>query len=370
MKTLAWAFLGVATAWGQTAWGQTAWGQAAEDSLRHDAEPPRFSALPTAYYTPETRIALEAFALCSFRSDSAARSSNARVFAAVTQNRQLTVDLPWQVFTRAERFRVDGKLDVRKFPEYYYGLGNDTEEDARRLYEYRGVGLRNSALKQVGNNIYAGIYGEGRWLDTDSLPSFDAVETPLLGAQGYRYVGIGPSFVHDSRDVILCASKGSYFETFATWNVAWFPSEREGASMFWMLGMDHRRFFCVKPGTVLAYQVVGRSALGSVPYRELPALGGPLLHRGYYFGRFRDRHMWCAQFEARQSLFWRIGGVAFASAGRVYSDLLGPWLQGVKPAAGVGLRFKLNAEEEANIRLDVAMTPDSHGIYVYFAEVF
>lgn len=357
---MAWALLGAVHSWGQTA----------EDSLRHVQESPRFSALPTAYYTPETRIALEAFALCSFQSDSVARTSNVRLFAAVTQNKQLTVDLPWQVFTREERFRVDGKLDVRKFPEYYYGIGNNSEERERQLYEYRGVGLRNSALKQTGRNNYIGIYGEGRWLDTDSLPRFDAAETPLLGGQGYRYLGLGPSFVHDSRDVILCASKGKYLEAFATCNVAWYPSEREGASLFWLLGMDHRRFFRVKPGTVLAYQLVGRSALGAVPYRELPALGGPLLHRGYYFGRFRDRHMWCAQFEARQSLFWRIGGVAFVSAGKVYSNFRGPWIQGTKPAAGMGLRFRLHEDEEANIRLDVAVTPDSHGIYVYFAEVF
>ena len=78
---------------------------------------PHLSALPTAYYTPETRIALEAFAYLSFQTDTAARKSNARIFAAVTQNRQVTVDLPWQVFTSGERCRIDGKVDVRKFPE-------------------------------------------------------------------------------------------------------------------------------------------------------------------------------------------------------------------------------------------------------------
>lgn len=39
-------------------------------------------------------------------------------------------------------------------------------------------------------------------------------------------------------------------------------------------------------------------------------------------------------------------------------------------AAGAGLRFKLSKEDEANIRFDIALTPDSHGFYVYFAEVF
>ena len=331
---------------------------------------PHLSALPTAYYTPETRIALEAFAYLSFQTDTAARKSNARIFAAVTQNRQVTVDLPWQVFTSGERYRIDGKVDVRKFPEYYYGLGNDTEEVQRALYTYRGVGVRNSSLKQIEGQNYVGLFTEGRWLDADSLPSFEATETPLRGAKGYRFLGAGPSFVHDSRDVILCSTQGRYFEFTATVNAAWFPKEGNGAQVYAMVNADHRRFFCVRPNTVIAYQLVARASWGDVPYRELPALGGPLLHRGYYFGRFRDRHLWCAQAEVRQKLFWRLGGVAFASAGRVHSDFSSPLWNDVRPAAGAGMRFKLSKEDEANIRFDVALTPDSHGFYVYFAEVF
>lgn len=340
------------------------------DSSEADSTNTTFSALPTAYYTPETRIALEAFAYLSFQTDTAARKSNARVFAAVTQNRQVTLDLPWQVFTAGERFRIDGKLDVRKFPEYYYGLGNETQESRRGLYEYRSVGLRNSALKQVSGNNYFGLVAEGRWLLADSLPLSEVSETPLRGSAGYRFLGVGPSFVYDSRDVILCSTTGRFLEVTATVNAVGFPEEGQGASLYAMLNADHRQFFCVRPNTVLAYQVVARASWGAVPYRELPALGGPLLHRGFYFGRFRDRHMWCVQAEVRQKLFWRLGGVAFASTGRVAPHIASPWLKDIHPAAGAGLRFKLSNEDEANIRFDVAVTPDSHGFYVYFAEVF
>ena len=344
--------------------------QHSHDSSAADSSSATFSALPTAYYTPETRIALEAFAYLSFQSDTAARKSNARVFAAVTQNRQITPDLPWQVFTAGERFRIDGKLDVRKFPEYYSGLGNETQASRRGLYEYRSVGLRNSALKQVSGNNYFGLVAEGRWLLADSLPLFEAMETPLRGSAGYRFLGVGPSFVYDSRDVILCSTTGRFLEVTATVNAVGFPEEGQGAGLYAMLNADHRQFFCVRPNTVLAYQVVARASWGAVPYRELPALGGPLLHRGFYFGRFRDRHLWCVQAEVRQKLFWRLGGVAFASAGKVAPHIASPWLKDIHPAAGAGLRFKLSNEDEANIRFDVAVTPDSHGFYVYFAEVF
>jgi len=54
--------------------------QHSEDPSVADSSSATFSALPTAYYTPETRIALEAFAYLSFQTDTAARKSNARMF--------------------------------------------------------------------------------------------------------------------------------------------------------------------------------------------------------------------------------------------------------------------------------------------------
>lgn len=340
--------------------------QTSADSSRK----PVFKALPTAYYTPETRIAVEAFAYFSFYADSADRRSNVRLFAAVTQNRQLTIDLPWQVFTKRESFRIDGKFDIRKFPEYYYGLGNETVEKQRQLYEYWGFGLINRAHKKLKGNHYAGMLMEARWLRTDNLPAFPMTGTELRGDQGYQFAGAGPSYIYDSRDVILCATRGKFIELAMTMNAVQFPKSSNAVSSFYKIYADYRQFFSVTPSTVLAYEVVAQSALGRVPYRELPALGGPLLHRGYYFGRYRDKNMACVQLEVRQHLFWRFGAVAYGSAGRVYDDFDQPLLQNIRPAGGGGIRFKLSKKDEANLRFDVAFTPDSHGFYLYFAEAF
>jgi outer membrane translocation and assembly module TamA len=94
------------------------------------------------------------------------------------------------------------------------------------------------------------------------------------------------------------------------------------------------------------------------------------MHRGYYFGRFRDKHLVFTQAEVRKHLFWRIGAAAFGSIGRVYEDFDTILLRKYHPAAGGGLRFKLSKKTEANIRLDIAVTPDSKGFYIYFAEAF
>lgn len=343
---------------------------AQQDSLSDSLRKPIFRALPTAYYTPETRIAVEAFAYFSFYTDSAERASNIRLFAAVTQNRQLTIDLPWQVFTAREKYRIAGKADVRKFPEYYYGLGNNTVESMRELYEYRSVGLINRAHRNLWRKNYGGVMLEGRVLNT-ALPMtpFQTLHSPtiVIGEGGYVFGGLGPSFIHDSRDVILCPQRGRFFELSTTAN---FGSSDEGRLFFVKLLADYRHYINLPRKTVFAYQMVAQSAVGDVPYRELAALGGPMRHRGYYFGRFRDHHLAFAQAEVRKHLFWRLGAVGFASVGRVYQDFETILLRGYHPAAGGGLRFKLSSKDEANIRFDVSFTPDSRGFYVFFAEAF
>lgn len=340
------------------------------DTLRDSTQKPVFKALPTAYYTPETRIALEAFAYLSFYTKGAERASNARLFAAVTQNRQLTIDLPWQVFTSGERQRIAGKLDFRKFPEYYYGIGNDTDESHRELYEYSSVGLINKAHFRLHGYNFLGLATEGRWLNaavpTDAFPQ-EGRHNSITGFQGYAFAGVGPSFVHDSRDVILCPTNGKFLELTATFNQGATGKQRFA---YFKSVADYRQYFHLPKKLVIAYQLAAQATVGNVPYRELPALGGPLMHRGYYFGRFRDKHFTFAQVELRKHLFWRLGAVCFGSVGRVYKGFDDQLFTGHHPAAGGGLRFKLSKKDEANIRFDVSITPDSKGFYVYFAEAF
>lgn len=339
---------------------------AQKDSTRNTT----LKVLPTAYYTPETKIAVEGFAYLSFYSKKAERASNVRLFLTATQNRQLSLDLPWQIFTAGESFRISGKVSARKFPEYFYGIGNNTQEKLRELYSFNSLGITNRILKQSWGNNYIGAAIEGMLLNTKlPLSNFHMISDTMdiVGAHGYGVAGIGPSFIHDSRDVLLCPRKGRFVEVTALFNVGM----ADGKSIkYSKLIFDYREYFKLKYQTVFAYQIAAQSTIGSVPYRELPALGGPLMHRGFYFGRFRDKHLVFSQAEIRKHLFWRIGAVAFGSVGRVCNDddLLA-W-RGFHPAGGGGIRFKLSAKDEANIRFDFAVTLDSKGFYVYFAEAF
>jgi outer membrane translocation and assembly module TamA len=325
--------------------------------------------LPAIYYTPETRIALEGFAFYSYYNGEDVRKSNIRVFAAYTQNRQFTVDLPWQIYTKDEKYFFNGKLQLQNFPEYFYGIGNNTSEEIRELYTYNAFRLSSQKLKKVSRNTFFGLEYRAEYLITE-LPflSNASSQTPkeVIGNDGYFYLSVGPVFIYDSRDHLLNPSEGNFIEFSSLWSRK-FNNYQNG---FLQAKFDYRNYTKIGRTTILANQFLAHAGWGDIPYRALPTLGGPLLLRGYYFGRFRDNQLIAFQSEIRQHLFWRIGIVGFVGAGRVYENFNQNVLSNLHLAYGSGLRFRLSNDDRVNIRFDVGLTPDSKGVYVYFSEAF
>ena len=326
--------------------------------------------LPLAFYTPETRIAGELVAYYSFFTTGAQRKSNVRFFATYTQNQQFFVILPWQIYTSHEKYFLNGSLDYKLFPEYYYGLGNETNEAERHLYAYEAVTLNSKMMQNIGNQKFVGLAVQYQNLAT-MLPHYNNEmamrDCHIIGDNGYDYTALGPTFMYDTRDHILCPQKGQYFE-FTGMLAAGTANGK--AIQFLHLGIDYRYYLPVTKGGTFANQFVAQSSLGSVPYRALPTLGGAYFHRGYYAGRFRDNNLILLQTEYRQHIWNRFGIVAFASAGRVFENLKMNPLENINTAAGLGLRIRLSKNEQTNIRLDYSFAKDSQGFYVYFAEAF
>jgi outer membrane protein assembly factor BamA len=328
-----------------------------------------FKALPLAYYTPETRIAFEAFAFYSYYSEGSRRKSNVRLFATYTQNKQYLLTIPWQIYTADDRYFLDGSLDFRKFPEYYYGLGNNTEEENRALYEFSAFTLSSKSYSKLESDTYLGLSVQGQWLMPD-FPENEAIFdeiTPKNGKKGYSFLSFGPSFMWDKRDHILSPSSGRFLEFTPVFGLG---KADENPIYFGLATLDIRDYWKLGEKSTWANQLVAQFSVGSVPYRVLPTLGGPFLHRGYYQGRFRDNHLMIIQSEFRQHVKGRFGFVVFGSAGRVYSDIPSDLLQNIHLAAGAGLRLRVDKKDRTNVRFDYSLTPDSTGFYIYFAESF
>ena len=71
--------------------------------------------------------------------------------------------------------------------------------------------------------------------------------------------------------------------------------------------------------------------------------------RGYYEGRYRDRHYMAAQVELRQHIWHRIGAVVWVGAGNVFHDRHS--FKHILPNYGIGYRWEF--KKRVNVRLDV-----------------
>jgi hypothetical protein len=114
---------------------------------------------------------------------------------------------------------------------------------------------------------------------------------------------------------------------------------------------------------------------GKPPYLDLPATGWDTYNntgRGYIQGRFRSENMLYLEAEyrfviSRNGLF---GGVAFANV-QSFSDYPSREFSKLWPAAGAGLRIKVNKHSDTNIAIDYGIGVDgSKGFFVNLGEVF
>lgn len=100
--------------------------------------------------------------------------------------------------------------------------------------------------------------------------------------------------------------------------------------------------------------------------------------RGYYLGRFRDRHFIGAQVEYRflplpfpENTFWRrFGAALFLGTGTVFPGPDLPPVSDFVLAGGAGLRFLLFPDKDVYTRVDVAFTREGPTFYVLIGEAF
>lgn len=332
-----------------------------------------YGALPTIYYTPETRLAYGGFVFAYFhvdKADTAFRKSNAQLYLTHTQNSQYSVEMDWLVYGKKEQWLHTGTFDVLRFPEYFYNIGNNTHETDRHLITFDVIRLESEHLKNIGNKVFIGLKYQTQYLfdmQIDNSPlNLVMFSEKISGGGGYLANGIGGSFIADHRNNPLTPTKGFYVEA----NILSFNKLSLSTHNFTTATLDIRKYIALKPRWTLAFNGYLALSDGNIPFRMNPTLGGGRFLRGYYRGRFRDKNLFVAQTELRFPLFWRFGAVAFSGIGDVGNDLSNFGENGLKYSYGAGIRFKLNKKEDANLRIDYGITPEGGGLYIVFAEAF
>lgn len=325
----------------------------------------RFQILPSIFHTPETSWGFGVTTLGYFTpKDTNTRKSNAQLFLDYTLNHQISFQSDFALFSKKNKYYFNGSHDLSKFPEFYFGIGNENRPTDAVLIKISYADLKLNALKKLKPNLYAGpSFHHQSLYDTDHKIVHNGIE---INNMGYSSTGLGLTFMIDKRDNLLCPEDGYFFQNST---IKYFDHSHQTAG-FVMNNFDARYYKTLKQQIVFNAALYSVNGKGYIPFRMMPFLGGARYMRGYYAGRFRDNNMSIVQAEFRKHLFWRIGIASFGGFGQVYENVREFSFNRFHYNYGVGLRFQISEDSRANIRVDLGKTRDSHGLYVVFAEAF
>jgi outer membrane protein assembly factor BamA len=330
----------------------------------------KFAGFPVLGYSPETRIIGGVYAQLMMGDPSHMQPSVMGLSLLVSQNRQFSFNLFPDIWSRDDTYRLAGEIKWQYWPDKFYGIGNHTRKEAEEYYVSKLWGIKLDLLRMTWRNVYAGLLLEAESnhiIEYDTVSHASLPEGSIPGSKKAAISGAGLSIVWDSRSDILLPASGAYCQfRLVIFNRAmgstypyskWIVDLRK----YWNLGHDH----------LLFVQAYGKFLWAKeVPFRNLALIGGDKLLRGYYRGRYRDHNMFLGQVEYHSPYVWRFSLVAFAGAGDVFHAVNTMQEIRIKPAGGVGLRYRLFRDRRMNLRLDLAAGKDGHGVYLGILEAF
>jgi outer membrane protein assembly factor BamA len=328
----------------------------------------RILPFPDLGYAPETRWYVGAVALFTvkFYNDTLSRKSNFKIEVIATQNKQFVATLRHEIYFRGNSYQLKGENTYYNYPEYFWGIGNNTSEEMKVLYSAYRIELDNVFFKQVFKNTYAGLRYRHQNIYSLEVKDAQATEKSVSNLTGGISSGAGYTINYDSRDNILNSRHGAYL----SFSNLFYRKDFGSDYIFESYEADLRKYFSLSRNQVIALQATVFSISGNAPFRMLPLIGGENTMRGYYTGRYRDNKMITAQGEYRLHVWKAFGAAMFAGAGQVsntFQDL--QWTE-FKPTYGAGLRIRVDKSDDVNLRFDFACGKNTTGFYVVYAEAF
>ncbi len=328
--------------------------------------------LPALFYMPETKWGGGAGGLITYRpprSQTAGRPSSLNFYAIYTQLKQFSTQMNPELYFKDEGYLLTATIIAETFPDKFWGIGNETEDEAEEKYTPRSFNLEFSLQKRIWSkqNLYAGLFGLFENYQIIKYETGKSLAKEIYsGSRGGTTSGLGIILNWDRRDNIFFPRRGHYYQLVIRTSRKFLGSDFETT----VFKFDLRKFIPLFSDQVLAWQILFESINGTPSFKNYAKLGGNSIMRGYYSGRYRDKCLLALQGEYRLPLWRRWGMVAFAGIGDVSKGLGNFNFKGFKYSFGFGLRFKIAPKEGTNLRLDFAWGKGTSGFYFTAGEAF
>jgi outer membrane protein assembly factor BamA len=324
-------------------------------------------ALPVIGYAPETSVQLGAYAMRYFHFDAKSPRSTVGGMASGTLKKQVLVELKPNFYFGEGAYRLEAHFELQRFPDNFYGIGNDAQHSAAEKYERRLLRLSTNFRRRVHGSFHVGMALEQSSVTIDvKEPDGLLVNRDYWGERGGICSGLGVVATFDDRNDHAFTTSGFFFEAKQLTFLPAFGSDYR----FSRTGFDTRYFLRTGPRRALAFRYLLEVGGGRLPFYQLPTFGGANSLRGYYWGKYRDSLAHALEAEYRARLWWRLGATVFAGAGQVAPRPSALASSPLRPSVGGGLRFDLSGTDGFNLRMDLGGWPGDVGFYMAVLEAF
>lgn len=307
-----------------------------------------FSVIGGPHYASDTKFGLGLVAAGLYRTDpndSILPPSNVSLYGDVSSVGFYMLGVRGNHIAPKGRYRIDYHLYFYSFPADFWGIGyemgdNDANKSDMKRWQAQA---EVSFLFRVADNFYIGPmasydYVIGKHIERPEL---------LQGMDQHTWnVGAGVSLVYDNRDNLTNPHRGIYLNI----NQMFRPGFMGNDYAFSTTAFRFDAYQRLGKGTVLAEDIGANLNFGNPSWGMMAELGGTHSMRGYYEGRYRDKHSLEATVELRQHVWKRNGIVVWVGAGTIFPKFSALRSKQILPNAGVGYRWEF--KKYVNVRLD------------------
>lgn len=307
-----------------------------------------FSVIGGPHYASDTKFGLGLVAAGLYRTDpndSILPPSNVSLYGDVSSVGFYMLGVRGNHIAPKGRYRIDYHLYFYSFPADFWGIGyemgdNDANKSDMKRWQAQA---EVSFLFRVADNFYIGPmasydYVIGKHIERPEL---------LQGMDQHTWnVGAGVSLVYDNRDNLTNPHRGIYLNI----NQMFRPGFMGNDYAFSTTAFRFDAYQRLGKGTVFAEDIGANLNFGNPSWGMMAELGGTHSMRGYYEGRYRDKHSLEATVELRQHVWKRNGIVVWVGAGTIFPKFSALRSKQILPNAGVGYRWEF--KKNVNVRLD------------------
>ena len=307
-----------------------------------------FSVIGGPHYASNTKFGMGLVAAGLYRTDpndSILPPSNVSLYGDVSSVGFYMLGVRGNHIAPKGRYRIDYHLYFYSFPADFWGIGYEMgDNDANKSDMKRWQAQAEVCfLFRVADNFYIGPmasydYVIGKHMERPEL---------LQGMDQHTWnVGAGVSLVYDNRDNLTNPHRGIFLNI----NQMFRPGFMGNDYAFSTTAFRFDAYQRLGKGTVLAEDIRANLNFGNPSWGMMAELGGTHSMRGYYEGRYRDKHSLEATVELRQHVWKRNGIVVWVGAGTIFPKFSALRSKQILPNAGVGYRWEF--KKNVNVRLD------------------